>query len=183
MADVDVQGVLRGLKGFQRDAVDHLIEHFYPEDGLAPSRRFLIADDRSRQEHRRPRRDRSSNREAGGRLHGRPHRHRLRVLEPRPCPAEPSTAQRHRQARTPTGDAPDTLGDRASSPVGSRRRERQEGQPDLIHSGHVRDDRRWLADRAMGGASAARHPPPTPCHPRRRGVGVAHRPDEGDEGR
>jgi len=45
MADVDVQGVLRGLKGFQRDAVDHLIEHFYPEDGLAPSRRFLIADE------------------------------------------------------------------------------------------------------------------------------------------
>jgi hypothetical protein len=45
MADVDVQGVLRGLKGFQRDAVDHLIEQFYPEDGRAPSRRFLIADE------------------------------------------------------------------------------------------------------------------------------------------
>lgn len=45
MAEVDVQGVLRGLKGFQRDAVDHLIDQFYPEDGRAPSRRFLIADE------------------------------------------------------------------------------------------------------------------------------------------
>lgn len=45
MADVDVQGVLRGLKGFQRDAVDHLIEQFYPQDGGTPSRRFLIADE------------------------------------------------------------------------------------------------------------------------------------------
>lgn len=45
MADVDVQGVLAGLKGFQRDAVVHLIEQFYPADGSPASRRFLIADE------------------------------------------------------------------------------------------------------------------------------------------
>ncbi|WP_157006160.1 DEAD/DEAH box helicase [Agromyces laixinhei] len=45
MADVDVAGVLRGLKGFQRDAVDHLIAQFYPEDEAPSSRRFLIADE------------------------------------------------------------------------------------------------------------------------------------------
>jgi energy-coupling factor transporter ATP-binding protein EcfA2 len=45
MTDVDVQAVLRGLKGFQRDAVDHLIDQFYPEHGEPTSRRFLIADE------------------------------------------------------------------------------------------------------------------------------------------
>ena len=45
MSDLDVQAVLDGLKGFQRDAVDHLIDHFYPEHGEPTSRRFLIADE------------------------------------------------------------------------------------------------------------------------------------------
>jgi hypothetical protein len=45
MTDVDVQAVLHGLKGFQRDAVDHLIDQFYPEHGEPTSRRFLIADE------------------------------------------------------------------------------------------------------------------------------------------
>ena len=45
MTDVDVQAVLRGLKGFQRDAVDHLIDQFYPEHGVPASRRFLVADE------------------------------------------------------------------------------------------------------------------------------------------
>ena len=45
MTDVDVQAVLHGLKGFQRDAVDHLIGQFYPEHGEPASRRFLIADE------------------------------------------------------------------------------------------------------------------------------------------
>jgi len=45
MADVDVAGVLRGLKGFQRDAVDHLITQFYPDGDQPGSRRFLVADE------------------------------------------------------------------------------------------------------------------------------------------
>ncbi|WP_085370718.1 DEAD/DEAH box helicase [Leifsonia sp. NCR5] len=45
MADLDVAGVLRGLKGFQRDAVDHLIAQFYPDGDEPASRRFLIADE------------------------------------------------------------------------------------------------------------------------------------------
>ncbi len=45
MADVDVAGVLRGLKGFQLDAVEHLIAQFYPEGEKPASRRFLIADE------------------------------------------------------------------------------------------------------------------------------------------
>lgn len=45
MADTDIQGVLAGLKGFQRDAVDHLIDQFYPAAGSPASRRFLIADE------------------------------------------------------------------------------------------------------------------------------------------
>ena len=45
MVDIDVQRVLAGLKGFQRDAVDHLIDQFYPAAGSPASRRFLIADE------------------------------------------------------------------------------------------------------------------------------------------
>lgn len=45
MVDIDVPGVLAGLKGFQRDAVDHLIDHFYPVEGTPTSRRFLVADE------------------------------------------------------------------------------------------------------------------------------------------
>ena len=45
MADIDIQRVLAGLKGFQRDAVDHLIDQFYPAAGSPASRRFLIADE------------------------------------------------------------------------------------------------------------------------------------------
>ncbi|ACZ31352.1 helicase domain protein [Xylanimonas cellulosilytica DSM 15894] len=45
MTDIDVTGILQGLKGFQRDAVYHLIDQFYPASGGPGSRRFLIADE------------------------------------------------------------------------------------------------------------------------------------------
>ncbi|WP_067196409.1 NUDIX domain-containing protein [Microbacterium sp. XT11] len=40
---VDVDAVMRGLKGFQRDSVDHVIDRFYGPD--AGSGRFLVADE------------------------------------------------------------------------------------------------------------------------------------------
>lgn len=41
----DVATVLAGLKGFQRDAVDHIIEQFYGSTEEQVSRRFLVADE------------------------------------------------------------------------------------------------------------------------------------------
>lgn len=45
MTRVDVESVLSGLKGFQRDAVEHVISQFYPPAGEDGSRRFLVADE------------------------------------------------------------------------------------------------------------------------------------------
>ena len=45
MSTVDVDAVMAGLKGFQRDAVDHVIERFYGEGSDAASGRFLVADE------------------------------------------------------------------------------------------------------------------------------------------
>lgn len=45
MSTVDVDAVMTGLKGFQRNAVDHVIERFYGAGSDAASGRFLIADE------------------------------------------------------------------------------------------------------------------------------------------
>ncbi len=45
MSRVDVDAVLNGLKGFQRDAVAHVIDRFYGEGSHTGSGRFLIADE------------------------------------------------------------------------------------------------------------------------------------------
>jgi hypothetical protein len=45
MAEVAVEAVLAGLKGFQRDAVDHVVDRFYGPGSDTSSRRFLIADE------------------------------------------------------------------------------------------------------------------------------------------
>lgn len=40
---IDVEGVMRGLKGFQRDAVEHVVDRFFGAN--AGSGRFLVADE------------------------------------------------------------------------------------------------------------------------------------------
>ncbi|GMA96658.1 helicase [Pseudolysinimonas kribbensis] len=45
MVDVDVAEVLSGLKGFQRDAVEHVIDRFYRAPDGEGARRYLIADE------------------------------------------------------------------------------------------------------------------------------------------
>lgn len=45
MTDVDTVRVMSALKGFQRDAVDHVIERFYGDSSIGRSRRFLVADE------------------------------------------------------------------------------------------------------------------------------------------
>lgn len=45
MTTVDVDAVMAGLKGFQRNAVDHVVEQFYGEGSASRSGRFLIADE------------------------------------------------------------------------------------------------------------------------------------------
>lgn len=45
MSEVDVESVMAGLKGFQRAAVDHVIERFYGVGGEGRSGRFLVADE------------------------------------------------------------------------------------------------------------------------------------------
>ncbi|GAA1941602.1 helicase [Microbacterium aoyamense] len=45
MSAVDVQAVMAGLKGFQQNAVDHVIERFYGPESATASGRFLIADE------------------------------------------------------------------------------------------------------------------------------------------
>lgn len=45
MSTVDVPAVMAGLKGFQRNAVDHVIERLYGPDSAASSGRFLVADE------------------------------------------------------------------------------------------------------------------------------------------
>ncbi|WP_371030027.1 helicase-related protein [Pseudoclavibacter sp. JSM 162008] len=45
MSAVDANAVMDGLKGFQRDAVAHVIDRFYGADSAAASGRFLVADE------------------------------------------------------------------------------------------------------------------------------------------
>ena len=45
MSTVDVEAVMAGLKGFQRAAVDHVIDRFYGPDSDSASGRFLVADE------------------------------------------------------------------------------------------------------------------------------------------
>ncbi|MBD3756807.1 MAG: helicase [Microbacterium sp.] len=45
MSAVDVDAVMAGLKGFQRDAVEHVIERFYGAASGESSGRFLVADE------------------------------------------------------------------------------------------------------------------------------------------
>lgn len=45
MSTVDADAVLAGLKGFQRDAVDHIMERFYGPGATTGSGRFLVADE------------------------------------------------------------------------------------------------------------------------------------------
>lgn len=45
MSQVDVEAVMSGLKGFQRSAVNHVIDRFYGSGSEAGSGRFLIADE------------------------------------------------------------------------------------------------------------------------------------------
>jgi len=45
MTRFDADAVLAGLKGFQRDAVDHVIERFYGAGSAQASGRFLVADE------------------------------------------------------------------------------------------------------------------------------------------
>ncbi len=45
MSVVDVDAVMAGLKGFQRDAVDHVIDRFYGPGSAEASGRFLVADE------------------------------------------------------------------------------------------------------------------------------------------
>lgn len=45
MSTVDVDAVMAGLKGFQQDAVDHVIERFYGAASAEASGRFLVADE------------------------------------------------------------------------------------------------------------------------------------------
>lgn len=45
MSAVDANAVMDGLKGFQRDAVAHVIDRFYGPDSAAASGRFLVADE------------------------------------------------------------------------------------------------------------------------------------------
>ena len=45
MAEVDVEAVLAGLKGFQRDAVEHVMERLYRAPAAERSNRFLVADE------------------------------------------------------------------------------------------------------------------------------------------
>lgn len=45
MSTVDVEAVMAGLKGFQQDAVDHVIERFYGAESADASGRFLVADE------------------------------------------------------------------------------------------------------------------------------------------
>ena len=43
MSIIDVEQILQGLNGFQRDAVDHVIDRLYRTPGS--SGRFLVADE------------------------------------------------------------------------------------------------------------------------------------------
>ena len=45
MSAVDLDGVMRGLKSFQRDAVMHVVQKFYGSEHAKHSGRFLIADE------------------------------------------------------------------------------------------------------------------------------------------
>lgn len=45
MTGLDVDAVMRGLKGFQQDAVEHVIDRFYGSGGADGSGRFLVADE------------------------------------------------------------------------------------------------------------------------------------------
>jgi hypothetical protein len=45
VSTVDVAAVMAGLKGFQRDAVNHIIDRFYGRGASAGSGRFLVADE------------------------------------------------------------------------------------------------------------------------------------------
>ncbi len=45
MSTVDVEAVMDGLKGFQRDAVNHVIDRFYGPGAASTSGRFLVADE------------------------------------------------------------------------------------------------------------------------------------------
>ena len=45
MSGLDVEAVMSGLKGFQRDAVEHVIDRFYGSGRLTGSGRFLVADE------------------------------------------------------------------------------------------------------------------------------------------
>lgn len=45
MSTVDIDTVMAGLKGFQQDAVDHVIERFYGAASAGASGRFLVADE------------------------------------------------------------------------------------------------------------------------------------------
>ena len=45
MSTVDVDAVMAGLKGFQRDAVEHVIDQFYGTAAASASGRFLVADE------------------------------------------------------------------------------------------------------------------------------------------
>ncbi|ANG85314.1 hypothetical protein A8L33_07885 [Microbacterium aurantiacum] len=45
VSTVNVEAVMAGLKGFQRDAVDHVIDRFYGAGAAAASGRFLVADE------------------------------------------------------------------------------------------------------------------------------------------
>ena len=40
--DFDAAAILAGLKGFQRDTVEHVTQRFY---GERPTRKFLVADE------------------------------------------------------------------------------------------------------------------------------------------
>ena len=45
MTGLDVDAVMRGLKGFQQDAVEHVIDRFYGSGDADSSGRFLVADE------------------------------------------------------------------------------------------------------------------------------------------
>ena len=45
MTGLNVDAVMQGLKGFQQDAVEHVIDRFYGSGGSRDSGRFLIADE------------------------------------------------------------------------------------------------------------------------------------------
>ncbi|WP_295687131.1 helicase C-terminal domain-containing protein [uncultured Brevibacterium sp.] len=45
MTELDAEGVLQGLKPFQRDSVEHVFTQFYGDETAGRSRRFLVADE------------------------------------------------------------------------------------------------------------------------------------------